>query len=244
MMFGFPSVSAAQLDLPAASNASMEEGILFQDIPSVDSVSKYEQKVMEAPSPVTIITNDEIKKYGYRTLAAILQSVNGLYVTNDRNYSYLSFRSFNRPGDALAYFTRSSVTQPPTMALSGMRTTSSIRIYSVKCPFTTYYCKPCIITGEKAYPPRHSTPSSTRRAHGPSMNMASSISTMSTSSGTNSKRSDGSTMIGTTIAAIISTTTRRPMRRCSSSIKTMFSPNGGAGNSSSCNDSGRSIASL
>jgi iron complex outermembrane receptor protein len=53
----------------------------------VYGASKYEQKVTEAPSAVTIITADEIRKYGYRTLADILQSVTGFYVTNDRNYS-------------------------------------------------------------------------------------------------------------------------------------------------------------
>jgi len=78
---------------------SSEESIIFQEIPSVYSASKYEQKVTEAPSSVTIITADEIQKYGYRTLVDILQSVTGFFVTYDRNYSYLGVRGFNRPGD-------------------------------------------------------------------------------------------------------------------------------------------------
>lgn len=93
-----PALSGAQLDLPASS-APTEELLLFQEIPSVFGASKYEQKVTEAPASVTIITADEIKKYGYRTLADILQSVNGFFVTNDRNYSYVGARGFNRPGD-------------------------------------------------------------------------------------------------------------------------------------------------
>lgn len=84
--------------LPPPPPTSTED-IIFRDIPSVYSASKYEQKVTEAPSSVTIITSDEIKKYGYRTLADILQSVNGFFVTNDRNYSYLGVRGFNPPGD-------------------------------------------------------------------------------------------------------------------------------------------------
>ena len=64
-----------------------EEKLLLQDIPSVYGASKYEQKVTEAPSSVSIITADEIKKFGYRTLADILRSVRGFNVTYDRNYS-------------------------------------------------------------------------------------------------------------------------------------------------------------
>jgi iron complex outermembrane receptor protein len=66
---------------------------------SVYGASKYEQKLLEAPASVTIINKGQIKKYGYRTLAEILRSVRGFFVTNDRNYSYLGVRGFNRPGD-------------------------------------------------------------------------------------------------------------------------------------------------
>jgi len=85
---------------PSASPASVgEEMILFQEIPSVYGASKYEQKVTEAPSSVSIITASEIKKYGYRTLADILRSVRSFSVTYDRNYSYVGVRGFGRPGD-------------------------------------------------------------------------------------------------------------------------------------------------
>jgi outer membrane receptor for ferrienterochelin and colicins len=66
---------------------------------SVYGASKYDQKLMEAPASVSIINQDEIKKYGYRNLADILRSVRGFFITNDRNYQYLGVRGFNRPGD-------------------------------------------------------------------------------------------------------------------------------------------------
>jgi iron complex outermembrane receptor protein len=73
--------------------------LYFQEVPSVYGASKYDQKVTEAPSSVTIITAEEIRRCGYRTLADILRSVRGFYTTYDRNYTYLGVRGFGRPGD-------------------------------------------------------------------------------------------------------------------------------------------------
>jgi len=68
-------------------------------VDTVYGASKFQQKVTEAPSSVTIITADEIQKYGYRTLSDVLQSVPGFYVTNDRNYSYIGMDGISRPTD-------------------------------------------------------------------------------------------------------------------------------------------------
>ena len=66
---------------------------------TVSGASKYEQKTSEAPASVTIITADEIRKYGYKTMADVLESVPGLFITYDRNYHYIGVRGFRRPGD-------------------------------------------------------------------------------------------------------------------------------------------------
>ena len=65
----------------------------------VSSASMYLQSDREAPSSVTVITADQIRKFGYRTLADILRGVRGFYVSYDRNYSYVGVRGFSRPGD-------------------------------------------------------------------------------------------------------------------------------------------------
>ena len=75
------------------------ESLLFDEIPSVFGASKYEQKVTEAPASVTIITAEEIRRYGHRTLADILRSARGFCTSNDRNFSYAGVRGFSRPGD-------------------------------------------------------------------------------------------------------------------------------------------------
>ena len=77
---------------------SIEE-LMKVEVDSVYGASGYKQKVTEAPASVTIITADDIQRYGYRTLADVLRHVPGFYVSNDRNYSYVGVRGFSRPGD-------------------------------------------------------------------------------------------------------------------------------------------------
>jgi iron complex outermembrane receptor protein len=64
----------------------------LETIPVVVTASKFEQKATEAPSSTTVITSEEIKRYGYRTLGDLLSSVSGFYVSYDRNYQFLGTR--------------------------------------------------------------------------------------------------------------------------------------------------------
>lgn len=65
----------------------------------VYSASRHLQNTSEAPASVNIITAEEIQAYGYRTLADILRSIPGFYVTSDRNYSFVGVRGVGRLGD-------------------------------------------------------------------------------------------------------------------------------------------------
>jgi outer membrane receptor for ferrienterochelin and colicin len=68
-------------------------------IETVYGASKFGQKVTRAPSSVTIVTADEIQKYGYRNLADLLRSVPGFYLSYDRQDTYVGVRGISRPSD-------------------------------------------------------------------------------------------------------------------------------------------------
>ncbi len=66
---------------------------------NVVTASKFTQKQSDAPSAVTVITADDISRFGYQTLADVLRSLRGVFVAYDHNYSYLGSRGSGRPGD-------------------------------------------------------------------------------------------------------------------------------------------------
>jgi iron complex outermembrane receptor protein len=61
--------------------------------------SKHVQQSRDVASFVSVVTSAEIREHGYRTLADVLRTLPGFYVSNDRNYSYVGVRGFSRPGD-------------------------------------------------------------------------------------------------------------------------------------------------
>src|SRR4029434_3099703 len=80
------------------SDLSLED-LMRTDAGRVFGASERSQPVTEAPSSVSFITAEDITRYGYKTLADILHGVRGLYVSDDRNFSFLGARGFGKPGD-------------------------------------------------------------------------------------------------------------------------------------------------
>jgi outer membrane receptor for ferrienterochelin and colicins len=100
LIFLFQNQAAAQdYNSTPVSLSEKSDELLFQDIPSVSTASKYEQKVSKAPASISIVTADEIKKWGYRNFGDIMASLKGFYSTNDRNYGYVGARGFGLPSD-------------------------------------------------------------------------------------------------------------------------------------------------
>jgi iron complex outermembrane receptor protein len=75
----------------------------LMEVEVVFAASRHEENPREAPFPVFIVSRDEIRQYGCRTLAEVLDRVPGFYVTNDRNYQYVGVRGFGRMGDYNAH---------------------------------------------------------------------------------------------------------------------------------------------
>lgn len=75
---GFASAQSQLQDL------SLEE-LMRLDAGRVFGASARLQPSLEAPASVSFITAEEIKRYGYRSLADILSAVRGMYIVDDRN---------------------------------------------------------------------------------------------------------------------------------------------------------------
>jgi outer membrane receptor for ferrienterochelin and colicins len=65
----------------------------------VMSASRFKQKSSEAPSAVEVMTADDIRSFGWRTLADALNGMRGLHIRNDRGYQHVGGRGFLHDSD-------------------------------------------------------------------------------------------------------------------------------------------------
>jgi len=95
--------------LPAAAGATDLTDLTLEELMQVPVVgaSKYTQQQRDVGAAVSVITREEIKAFGWRTIDEALASLPGIYTTYDRQYVYLGVRGFGLPGD---YNTRVLVT--------------------------------------------------------------------------------------------------------------------------------------
>jgi outer membrane cobalamin receptor len=86
---------------PANASVGSLADLSLEDLMKVEvsTASKYGQAASDAPSAVTIITREDIRRFGWRDLADVLAAQRGFHVTDDRSYRYVGVRGIAPPGD-------------------------------------------------------------------------------------------------------------------------------------------------
>lgn len=109
-LFGAPEGAALKLAsilalLLGLSAPALAADVSVADVPfeqllqtEVVTADKLARQISDAPSAVSIVTADDIRTYGYRTLSDILDSMRGLSMAHDRYYGYLSGRGYGNAG--------------------------------------------------------------------------------------------------------------------------------------------------
>ncbi|MCP4216073.1 MAG: TonB-dependent receptor [bacterium] len=63
----------------------------------ITTAGKQAEKISEIPASIVLVTRDDIEKYGYQTLEEVLESIPGLYQTNDYTSKCFGLRGFWTP---------------------------------------------------------------------------------------------------------------------------------------------------
>lgn len=72
------------------------EALLQREVVSADSLAR---QISDAASAVSIVTAEDIRDFGYRSLSDILDSMRGLAMSHDDMYGFLSGRGYGNPGN-------------------------------------------------------------------------------------------------------------------------------------------------
>jgi iron complex outermembrane receptor protein len=97
---------AAALPARAASDLASMSLEQLMEIP-VMAASRYAQPQNQVAASVSVITRDDIRSFGWRTLGEALASLPGFHTTHDRQYTYVGTRGLGIPDD---YNTRLLIT--------------------------------------------------------------------------------------------------------------------------------------
>lgn len=65
----------------------------------VVGAAQFSQQLTDAPSAVSVVTAEEIRRFGYRTLAEILNNMRGLHIGFDGAYYFPGGRGYGLPGE-------------------------------------------------------------------------------------------------------------------------------------------------
>jgi iron complex outermembrane receptor protein len=76
-------------------------GVPFEQLLETEVVgaTQLSQQLTDAPSAVSVVTAEEIRRFGYRTLAEILDNIRGLNIGFDGAYYFPGGRGYGSPGE-------------------------------------------------------------------------------------------------------------------------------------------------
>lgn len=86
----------------SARAAPSDEGLPSLEVLEATPIyarSRYYARAVDAPASVSVLTADEIRDHGYRTLGEIVGSLRGVVVYSDGSYDHLGVRGLSRGGD-------------------------------------------------------------------------------------------------------------------------------------------------
>lgn len=145
MLLGLLSPDAGMAQIDSLTDMSALDSLLNV---TISAASKYDQNVREAPASITIISREDIQRYGYVDIAEALAQVRDLYTSYDRNYVYVGMRGFSRPTDynnRIAVLLNGSPLNEniwgggPTNELSGIPIQDLERIEVIQGPASSLY---------------------------------------------------------------------------------------------------------
>ena len=94
-VLAFASITCVQAQASKLTTLGLEQLLEV----TIVGASKYEQKQSEVAAAASVITRQEMKAFGWRTLGEALASLPGVHTTYDRQYLYIDTRGFGLPGD-------------------------------------------------------------------------------------------------------------------------------------------------
>ena len=80
--------------LSAAAGATPDEKLPLDKLleTPISTAAKYDQQLSSVAASVTVITSEEIERYGWTTVDEVLGALRSFYTTYDRSYVYAGVR--------------------------------------------------------------------------------------------------------------------------------------------------------
>jgi outer membrane receptor for ferrienterochelin and colicins len=97
MLHGYRPVEQT-VEIKPGEQTALDD-VRLAPVHEVTAVSRYAEQVDDAPSSVTVIDGQELRAFGYPTIAEALRGVRGVYLLNDRAYQSIGIRGLGQPND-------------------------------------------------------------------------------------------------------------------------------------------------